>query len=290
MYFNVVKTLFLMVGLGLIFLAVGAMIGGKEGLTLAFIMALAMNGISYFFSDKIVLKMYNAKPLDPNAYPDIQADVAQLSEKMHMPMPKIWIIESPIANAFATGRNPNNASIAFTTGILNILDNDELRGVTAHELSHVANRDILIGSIAATMATAITYLASMARYAAFWGSASNDRDQRSNNPIALLVIAFIAPLAASLVQLGISRSREFQADETGAQLTREPLALASALEKLELNAHRVHSPADIRYAPTSALGIVRSFSARGIAALFSTHPPMAERVKRLHEMQRRMSR
>lgn len=290
MYYNVVKTFFLMAGLSLMVLTVGAMIGGKEGLTMAFIMAMCMNGFSYFFSDKMVLKMYNAKPLDPDAYPHIRQDVADLSKKMGIPMPKIWIVNSPIANAFATGRNPNNASIAYTTGILSILDNDELRGVTAHELSHVKNRDILIGSIAATMATAITYLASMARYAAFWGSTTNERDQRTNNPLTLLLIAFVAPLAASLVQLGISRSREYQADESGAHITNEPLALASALEKLENNANHRQTPADIRYAPTSALGIVKSFSARGLMALFATHPPMADRVRRLHEMQRKMTK
>jgi heat shock protein HtpX len=292
MYYNVLKTFALMFVLSLIFLAVGSFLGGKDGLTIAFFMALAMNGFSYFYSDKVVLKMYNAKPLEQSTYPHIYEDVTELSKKMNMHVPKIWLVNSPIANSFATGRNPNNASIAYTTGILNILDRSELRGVTAHELSHVKNRDILIGSIAATMATAITYLASMARYAAFWGSASSssDRDQRSNNPIALLVIAFIAPLAASLVQLGISRSREFQADQSGAELTQEPLALASALEKLELHAHRTPMQDNVQYAPTSALGIVKAFSTRGIMALFATHPPMIDRVRRLHAINKQLFR
>ena len=289
MYYNVVKTFLLMFCLSLLFLAIGAFLGGKEGLTLAFIMALIMNGFSYFFSDKIVLKMYNAEPLNQLAYPHIVETVVDLSKKMNMPTPKIWVINSSVANAFATGRNPQNASIAYTTGILSLLDDDELRGVTAHELSHVKNRDILIGSIAATMATAIAYLASMARFAAIWGSSSN-RDERSKNPLALLIIAFIAPIAATLVQLGISRSREFQADQSGAELTREPLALASALEKLELNANKRTSQGDIQHAPAHALGIVKSFSARGIMSLFETHPPMQDRIKRLHEMNRTMFR
>jgi len=291
MYYNVFKTFLLMLCLSLIFLSAGSYIGGKEGLTFAFIAAVAINGFSYFFSDKLVLTMYKAKPLDPVAYAHIYADVQELSEKMRMPMPKLWLVISSTANAFATGRNPAHASVAYTTGILHLLDQDELRGVTAHELSHVKNRDILIGSVAATMATAITYLASIARFAAILGSPSssnNNEEKRSTNPLMLMLIAFVAPLAASLVQLGISRSREFQADASGAKITGEPLALAAALEKLEQQATKSHSFTDMQHAPTAALGIVKTFSARGVIALFSTHPPMIERIRRLHEMNKRM--
>lgn len=289
MYANVIKTAILMFALSLILLAMGNAIGGQDGLFIAFIIAVIMNFVSYFFSDKIVLNMYGAKPMNPHDYPALHENIVDLSGKIGIPMPKVWIVSSPTANAFATGRNPRNASIAFTTGILQLLDEDELRGVTAHELSHIKNRDILIGTIAATLATAITYLASMARYAAFWGTHSNDRDRsKSSGPIVLILISFIAPLAATLVQLGISRSREFQADETGAHTTHEPLALASALEKIEQHGRSTarQQSNDIRYAPANELGIAKSFSAGGLMALFSTHPTTAERIKRLGELER----
>jgi heat shock protein HtpX len=287
MFNNIAKTFLLMFGLSSLFLSIGYYLSGTEGLIFAFIMALIMNFISFFFSDKIVLNLYRAKPLDQHTYAGIHEDVAYLSKKMNMPKPKLWLVTSPVANAFATGRGPGNASVAVTTGILEILNEEELRGVLAHELSHVKNRDILIGTIAATLATAISYLAYMARYAAFWGS-SNSNNERSNNPIGMLFIGMFAPLAATLVQLGITRSREYQADESGAYATREPLALASALEKLEQNAKRNPTKTDMRYAPTSSLGIVKPFSGKSLLSLFSTHPPMRDRIKRLHELQQKI--
>lgn len=284
MWMNRLKTLLLLTLLSGIFLFVGHLFGGQQGLHIALIMALAMNLITYFFSEKIVLNLYRAQPLDRATYGWIYGIVQELADTMEMPMPKLWLVKTPMANAFATGRNPRHASVAVTTGILDILDEDELRGVLAHELSHVKNRDILVGTIAATIATAIGYLAHMMQYAAFWGS-MNQSKKREGNPIGMFLVALFMPLAATLIQLAISRSREYLADETGACVSGDPLALARALEKLDSHVHHAHmNPADTQHASTASLCIVYPFSARGFVDLFSTHPPMHKRIARLKEM------
>ncbi len=285
---NIVKTFTLLFGLSLIFLSVGYYLGGTTGVTIAFVLALVMNFVSFFFSDKIVLNLYRARPLDPERYNNIYQDVAEISKTMNMPQPKLYLVRSPLANAFATGRGPGNASVAVTSSILELLNQEELRGVLAHELSHIKNRDVLIGTIAATLSTAISYLAYMSRYIAFWRSYDKHGQPTSGNPITLLFIAMFAPFAATLIQLGVSRSREYQADESGAYATHDPIALASALEKLEQNSKRGPFRKDMRYLPIESLGIVKPFSGKGLLALFSTHPPMRDRVRRLHEIQQKM--
>jgi heat shock protein HtpX len=288
MIFNQFKTFLLLAALSGLLVMAGSFIGGQAGIRIALIIALFMNFISYFYADKLVLALYQARHLDEQEYTWVYDIVQELTQKMHIPMPKLWIIETPMANAFATGRNPQHASVAVTTGILDILKPHELRGVLAHELSHVKNRDILISTIAATVATAISYVGSMARFAALFGS-SNDRDRRSN-PIALLFVIIFMPLAAMLVQLAISRSREYLADETGATYSQDPLALATALEKLHYYVQEEHlnEQSDARKASTATLFIVNPFTVQGIMALFSTHPPMQERIKRLRQMHEKM--
>lgn len=288
MIFNQFKTFLLLAVMSGLLVMAGSAIGGSSGVKIALILAMIMNIITYFYSDKLVLSMYRAQPLDQNQYRWLYDMVRELTQKMGLPMPKLWLIDTPMANAFATGRNPDHASVAVTSGILGILEQHELRGVLAHELSHVKNRDILISTIAATMATAIGYLASMARFAAIFGS-GDDRDRRSNPLAALLVIIFM-PLAAMLLQMAVSRSREYLADETGAEYSEDPLALASALEKLHYYVQEEHLDGqyDANKASTATLFIVNPFSAQGIIALFSTHPPMQERIKRLRQMREKM--
>jgi heat shock protein HtpX len=288
MYFNQFKTVLLLVILSSLFILLGSAIGGSTGLHIAFIMALLMNICAYFYSDKLVLHMYQAQPLDKNNFGWVYSMVQELATSMNIPMPKLWLIDSPIANAFATGRNPSHASVAVTTGIIQILDQHELRGVLAHELSHVKNRDILISTIAATIATAIGYLANMAQYAAILGS-SNDRDKRMN-PLVAILFAIFMPIAAMVLQMAISRSREYMADESGAHYSQDPLALASALEKLHTYTQYQHfdNRTDSAKVSTSSLFIVNPFSAQGLVTLFSTHPPMAERIKRLRQMHKKM--
>lgn len=288
MFGNKLKTFILLVSLSALLLLLGNLFGGMIGLQMAFILALVMNGIAYFFSDKIVLRMYNAKPLDKQEYAWIYEIVEELAHEMRIPMPKLWLIPTPMANAFATGRNPNNASVAVTTGILSILDKDELRGVLAHELSHVKNRDILVSTIAATMATAIGYLASMIQHMAFWDSVRGE-NRKGGNPIGMFVIALLMPIAATIIQLAISRSREYLADETGAHACHDPLALASALEKLHNHIPHAHmNNNDTQRASTAALFIVHPFTTDSLMALFSTHPPMRVRVERLQALHRKM--
>ncbi len=283
MWINQFKTAALLATLSGLLMFMGYLMGGKDGMTVAFIMSLIFNGITYFFSDKIVLNMYRAKKLDESRYQNIYSMVHELANSMQIPMPKLWLIDTPVANAFATGRNPKNASVAVTTGILSILDEDELRGVLAHELSHVINRDILISTMAATLASTIGYVAQMMRFTAFY-QRSDDQKQRTN-PLGALAAVILMPIAASLVQLAISRSREYLADETGATTTHEPLALASALEKLERNVARDHfDKNDTAKASTASLFIVNPFLGGGLMNLFSTHPPMAQRIARLREM------
>lgn len=281
---NRLKAVILLAALSGLLLAMGGLIGGAKGLQVAFIMALIMNFISYFFSESIVLKLYRAQPLDRNTYGWIYTIVDELRQPMKIPMPRLWIVNMPIANAFATGRNPSHASVVVTAGILELLDKDELRGVLAHELSHVKNRDILVTTMAATLATAIGYIANMLQYAAIFGSRSSSNDsQKRSNPLVMLIIAMVMPIAAALLQLALSRSREYLADESGANYCHEPLALASALEKI--SNHKKYTPATTAVeATTSSLFIINPLTSSTWANLFSTHPPVEKRIQKLHDM------
>lgn len=284
---NTLKTLVLLVTLSGLLLFIGSIIGGSTGIHIALIMSLIMNGIALFYSDRIVLKMYHAQPLPTQTHGWLYEMVQELANNMHLPMPKLWIINTPMANAFATGRNPQHASIAVTTGILDLLDRDELRGVLAHELAHIKNRDTLVTTIAATIATAIGYLAHMLQYAAFWGSFGNNR--RRGNPFAMILIAMIMPIAATLLQLALSRSREYLADETGARHSHDPLALAAALEKLHYQIKHEHlNNADTQRASTASMFIVHPFTNNTWLSLFSTHPPMSKRIARLRSLYEKM--
>lgn len=279
---NRVKTAILLASMSGLLMLLGGLLGGYSGIIVAFVISLLMNGFAYFFSDKMVLSMYNAKPLDTDRYAWIYEMVQELTQKTQIPMPKLWIIETDMANAFATGRNPQHASVAVTTGILEILNKQELRGVLAHEISHVTNRDILVSSLAATLASTIGFIANMIQNMAFWGTLSDRDDQRKANPLILLVVAIIMPIAATLIQLAISRSREYLADESGAEVCQDPLALASALEKLHTHTAYAHlRNDDVKHATTAHLFIVKPFTSGGLSALFSTHPPMNKRIERL---------
>jgi len=258
----------------------GGAIGGKSGMTFALLMAGVMNFVSYWFSDKIVLAMYSAKEVTETEYPDFFGLVRQLAIQAAIPVPRVYIIPSETPNAFATGRNPQHAAVAATTGILRILTRDELMGVMAHELSHVRNRDILISSIAATIAGAVTYLAQMAQWAAIFGG-GRDRDEEGGSVFGMLAMAILAPIAAMLIQMAISRSREYQADKGGAELTANPLYLANALRKLQMANQQIPMQAN---AATAHMFIVNPLTGGGLMSLFSTHPPMEERVRRLEEM------
>lgn len=288
MILNKIKTVLFLALLSGVFMGIGMIFGGKEGLQIALIFALIMNTVVYFFSEKIVLRMYGAKPLDKQHYHWVYTIIEELTKTMKLPMPKIWLVATPMANAFATGRNPQHSSIALTSGIIEILDHNELRGVIAHELSHIKNRDILVATIAATIATAIGCLANMAHYTAFWGSISNNR-RRGNNPIIMLIVAMLMPIAATIIQLVISRSREYLADESGAYYSQDPLALASALEKLHNNIPYAHlHENDTQRASTAPLFIVHPFTKQNIISLFSTHPPIHKRITRLRQMYEKM--
>jgi len=283
MFFNRLKTVILLASLSGLFFLLGYWAGGKSGLIFAFIFSMIMNFVTYFFSDKMVLAMYKAQPLNPEKFADIYAMVKELCFRAEIPMPKLWYIPTSMANAFATGRNPKHASIGVTQGILDILEPNELRGVLAHEISHIKNRDILIGTVAATIATAIGYIAHMLQWAAFFGGGRNDRDR--SHGIGALIAALIMPLAAMLIQLAITRSREYLADETGAKCCHDPLALASALEKLHDQTSQEHrEPTSNAQTAMASLFIVYPFSGSSIINLFSTHPPMEKRVARLRQM------
>ena len=270
---------------GLILLA-GRTIGGQRGLVFALVMAVAMNGGSYFFSDRLALRSMRAYPVSEVQQPRLYAVVAELAASMRMPMPALYVSPTEAPNAFATGRNPRHAAVCCTEGILQLLDERELRGVLGHELAHVGNRDILIASVAATLATVITFLAHMAQMAAlFGGFGRSDEDEGGTGLLGGLIFMVVGPLAAGLIQMAISRSREYQADASGAQLTGDPLALASALRKLEYGVQArplVESP---QLAPTSSLMIANPFRpGAGLGRLFSTHPPIPERIARLEAM------
>jgi len=288
MIFNWIKTAVLLAALSGLLLFFGALFGGSSGLQIALFIALLMNIVTYFFSEKIVLKMYRAKPLDQERYPHVYRTVQELTQSMHIPIPKLWIIDSPMANAFATGRNPKHASVAITSGIMQILDDHELRGVLAHELAHIKNRDILIATIAATIATAIGYMASMLHHFAFWGALSGSSRRRGSNPLVMILVAILMPIAAALIQLAISRSREYLADEAGARHSKDPLALASALEKLHTATQHNHIKQEKNKMSTASLFIVHPFSGKGMVNLFSTHPPVTQRIARLQKMYEKM--
>ena len=281
---NVFKTGFLLAVLTAMLVLIGGAVGGRQGMLIAFVMALVMNFVSYWWSDKIVLAMYGAQPVGEADAPELYNMVHRLASKAGIPMPKLYLIPSEQPNAFATGRNPSHAAVAVTEGIMRILDMEELEGVLAHEMSHVTNRDVLISTIAATLAGAITYLAHMAQWAAFMGGGRHDDDEGSSaSPIAMVLMAVIAPIAAMLVQLAVSRAREFQADSSGARLLGKPWPLAKALEKLDMAAHAIPMNAN---PATAHMFIMNPFAGTGasLMKLFSTHPPTEERVARLRAM------
>jgi heat shock protein HtpX len=278
---NQAKTFFLMVVLTIIFVALGSIIGGQDGAMIAFFIALVMNFVSYWFCDKIVLRMYGAQQVSEAEAPQLYAMVSSLAQKAAIPMPKVYIIENDSPNAFATGRNPSNGVVAVTTGIMRILSKEELEGVLAHEISHIKHRDILVQPVAATLAGAITMIANFARFTAFFGGGSSDGEGRGNI-FSVIIFSMIAAFAAMLIQLAISRSREYMADDRGAHLAGNPLFLAGALKKLTAGVAR--SPMNDANPSTAPLFIVNPFSAKGVLALFSTHPPIEERIKRLEDM------
>jgi heat shock protein HtpX len=273
---NSVKTGILLVVLTGIIVWLGEHFGGMQGMILAFGFAIVMNAVSYWFSDKIVLAMYHAQPISENEAPELYSIIHRLVTTAGLPMPKVYLIPETSANAFATGRDPEHAAIAVTQGLLRILDHEEVEGVLAHELAHVKNRDILISTVAATLAGAIMVLAHVARVAAIFGIGGRSRGR--DNGLSLLVGAVVAPLAALMVQMAISRSREYEADETGAQISGQPLGLAHALLKLDSSSRFMPSEAT----PASAHLFIVNPMHGGIASLFSTHPPISERVKRLN--------
>ncbi len=277
---NTLKTMVLMVTLTLMLIAIGGLLGGKSGMTTALVIAFAMNFISYWFSDKIVLKMYGAKEVSEADAPELYGAVRRLSHRAELPMPKVYIMQQDQPNAFATGRNPEHGAVAVTTGIMRILTREELEGVIAHELAHIKNRDILVSTIAATIAGAISYLAQMAQWAAMFGGRSND-DEEGGSPVASIVMMIVGPIAAMLVQMAISRSREYGADAGGSKIAGNPLNLANALRKLHMTSQGI--PLDANPA-TSHMFIVNPLSGGSLLKLFSTHPPIEERVARLEAM------
>jgi len=279
---NILKTVFLLTLLTLLLVFIGQLVGGKSGMIIALIFAAVMNLTTYWFSDKIVLAMYRAQPIQESDHPHLYSLVRQTATKAGLPMPRVYIIPTQTPNAFATGRNPKHAAVAVTAGILKILDKDELEGVISHEMAHVRNRDILTGSIVATVAGAISVLAHIAQWGAiFGGYGGRDDEGRGGGGLGLLIMAIVAPLAALLIQMAISRSREYSADQTGAKISHKPLSLANALRKLEYASRRMPLEAN---PSTAHLFIVNPLSGKGMAGLFSTHPPVEERVARLEKM------
>jgi len=275
---NTFKTAFLLTLLTLLLMFIGRAFGGQNGMVLALVLAGVMNFVSYFYSDKIALAMYRARPVTREELPRAYAAVERLTQKIGIPMPKMYVIPNDSPNAFATGRNPQHASVAVTQGILDLLNDEELEGVLAHELGHVNNRDILISSVVATVAGAITMLASMGRFAMIFGGMGGDRDENRGGGLGALFMLILAPIAASLIQLAVSRSREYQADATGAHFTGNPYALASALAKIDAYARRL----PLQATPSTAhLFIIQPFLGMNFGSLFSTHPPTAKRIERL---------
>jgi heat shock protein HtpX len=279
---NIMKTAVLLAVLTALLILIGGAIGGEQGMLIAFVLAGVMNFASYWFSDKIVLSMYRAQPVDEAAAPDLHRMVRGLATRAGLPMPRLYVIPNETPNAFATGRNPQHAAVAVTEGIMRILDEEELEGVIAHELAHVKNRDTLIMTITATLAGAITYMAHMAQWAAMFGGMRRDSDEDSGGgAFGALFMAILAPIAAMLIQMAISRAREFQADATGARVAGKPWGLAKALEKMEMASRAVPMQAS---PATAHLFIVNPLSGGSLLSLFSTHPPIQERIARLRSM------
>ncbi len=277
--FNMLKTAVLMAAITALFMAIGSMLGGRSGMMMALLFAVGMNFFSYWFSDKLVLKMYNAQEVDATSAPQFYGMVRDLAQRAGLPMPRVYLIDEAAPNAFATGRNPEHAAVAATTGILRVLSERELRGVMAHELAHVKHRDILISTVSATMAGAISMLAN---FAMFFGGRNSEG--RSHNPIVGLLVMILAPLAASLIQMAISRAREFEADRGGAEISGDPRSLASALDKIHRYAQGTLLPPAERHPETAQMMIINPLSAGGLRGLFSTHPSTEERVERLLAM------
>ena len=277
--FNLLKTAVLMAAITALFMLIGAYIGGRQGMTVALLVAVGMNFFSYWFSDKLVLRMYNAREVDESTAPQFYRTIQELAAQAGLPMPRVYLIEEDAPNAFATGRDPQHAAVAATTGILRVLTDRELRGVMGHELAHVLHRDILISTITATMAGAISMLAN---FAMFFGG--RDSEGRPANPIAGLLVALLAPLAAGLIQMAISRAREFEADRGGAEISGDPRALASALEKIHRYAEGIPLEVAERNPATAQMMIINPLSGGGLRGLFSTHPSTEERIERLLEM------
>jgi heat shock protein HtpX len=269
-----------MVTLTLMLVFIGGLIGGKSGMTIALVMAFGMNFVTYWFSDKIILKMYGARAVTESEAPELYGTVRRLAQRAQLPMPKVYVMDEDQPNAFATGRNPEHGVVAVTTGIMRILSREELEGVIAHELAHIRNRDILVGTVAASIAGAISYLAQMAQWAALFGGRSDNEGERGS-PVAALVMMIVGPIAAMMVQMAISRSREYGADSGGAGISGNPRHLAAALRKLHAASQRVPMQA----APATAhMFIVNPLSGGGMLKLFRTHPPMEERIARLEAM------
>lgn len=277
--FNLFKTAILMAAITALFMAIGALIGGRAGMMMALLVALGMNFFSYWFSDQLVLRMYNARQVDEASAPQFYGLVADLSRRAQLPMPRVYLIDEDAPNAFATGRNPQHAAVAATTGILRVLSERELRGVMAHELAHVRHRDILISTISATMAGAIGMLAN---FAMFFGG--RDEEGRPANPLVGLLVAILAPVAAGLIQMAISRAREFEADRGGAEISGDPQSLASALQKIHRYAQGIPLETAERHPETAQMMIMNPLAGGGLRQLFSTHPSTEERVERLLEM------
>ncbi|HXG53204.1 MAG TPA: zinc metalloprotease HtpX [candidate division Zixibacteria bacterium] len=286
---NTFRTTILLAALTALLIWIGDMIGGRQGAVIALLLAGAMNFVSYWFSDKIVISMYGGQEVGPQDDPELYGLVQDLAQRANLPMPKVYILPQETPNAFATGRNPRHAAVAVTDGIRRMLTKRELAGVLGHELAHVANRDILVSTIAATIAGAISYLAQMAQWAAMFG-AGRDRDREDGGGmLGLLFMMIVAPIAALLIQMAVSRSREYGADEGGARITGDPLALASALRKLHRGVQSIPLEAsDATANATAHMFIVNPLTGSGLAALFSTHPPMEERIARLEAMAARM--
>ncbi len=279
---NHIKTAMLLAGLTALLVVFGRLLGGATGMIIAFGLALVMNVGAYWFSDRIVLSMYRAQPLTRDDAPQFYAMVERLCQRAGLPVPTLYVIPDPTPNAFATGRDPHHSAVAVNQGLLDVLDHAEVEGVVAHELAHIKNRDTLISTVAATIAGAITMLANMAQFAAiFGGFGRSDDEEGGSNPFAVLVMAIVAPIAAMILQLAVSRSREYLADRTGAEICGRPLALASALRKLETAAQIRPMHAD---PATSHMFIVNPLRGQAFAALFSTHPPMADRIARLEAL------
>ena len=278
---NWFKTTILFAAILALFMMIGGLIGGRDGMMLALLLGGGMNFFAYWFSDKMVLSMYNAQPVDETSSPYLYNMVRDLAGRAELPMPRVYLIDEAQPNAFATGRNPENAAVAATTGIVSLLSERELRGVMAHELAHVKHRDILTSTIAATLAGAISALAN---FAMFFGG--RDEEGRPANAIVSIIVAIIAPLAAALIQMAISRAREFEADRGGAEISGEPLALASALGKIDAYARGIPFPTAEAHPATAQMMIMNPLAGGGIDSLFSTHPKTAERIARLEAMAR----